>query len=298
MDRRRFLASVALAAGVAGCNRGTEQTPGTPLGSSSRDRADTPSPTVGQSATATASPTAEETPTSRTTPTTVPETNAVLRTAYRHLFYADSFRFVEPDEAQFAFVQIPEASAGNPPSGFELVAGDERFDPDIPERREPLMPRVATLYTEDEPSGWLAFDLPVVTAENAYLDGPDRRYALPEDFVTDLAAYPLFTVESVLVPRSVEHTQEEIHVAVVVRNASNRAGTFLAGVGGGGLYYLMSGEIPAGETGAVTGIWPVSEEGDALYFFVSYPDGGERFEVPITGRGTATSTETTAAGSE
>jgi len=292
MRRRRFLASVALTAGVTGCTRETSPGSDTPQPSSPTPPDESPTPTTAQSVTGTATPssTADRTPTSQPTPTTIPETSVVVSPAYRHRFYADAFRVVQPDRAQFAFVQVPHASEGEPPSAFELVVGEGRFDPDVPAGGPPLMPGVETLYTAAEPSGWLAFDVPLVGADHASILGPERQYTFPQKDVPDFATAPEFVVESVSAPDRVG-VGDPIELTVEVRNDGDRDGVFLAGFQHSGLPELLTLEIDSGETEVGVASYEAYQTA-RMQFAFRHAHGGGQYEIVVEGTDTPDGTDT------
>ena len=291
MDRRRFLASVALCASLAGFPGAESPDPETPSGeTSSPESSGSQSPERDLPATETAPPTARGSPTKRATTTTPPEASAVVRSAYRHRIHTDAFRVVAPERSQFAFVRPPTVVGETPPSAFELALGDRRFDPETTLRTPPWTPPLDRLYTDDEPSGWLPFDVSTVETDRAALVADGRRYPLPDETLSDLASLPEFVVESVSVPDRVE-VGDPIQLTVEVRNEGDREGVFLAGFQYSGLPDLITTRIAPGETKTTIASYEAFQVPRMRIVF-RYARGWDEYEVVIEGADTHADTDT------
>jgi hypothetical protein len=278
MRRRQFLASVPLAAGLAGCGQlsgPSSETPQDSVGS------ETPDESTGSQTLATG---AGDGPRSPRTATPVSETAAVVRPAYRHRFSADAFRFVRPDRAQFLFASVPAASTDQYPSSFELAVGDRRFEVADIDSGPPHMLRMEELHTVREPSGWVGFDVPRVEADEATLVGPNHEYRLPPEAVADLSGVPDLVVESVSAPDRVA-SDGAARVEVTVRNAGDRRGVFLGGFQRGGVPSLLAVEVDPGETGLAVRTFEPYESGRIALEF-RHPRGRRDIEIDVVGTDT------------
>jgi hypothetical protein len=284
MDRRRFLASVALAAGFAGCN--SERGSQTISPSESQSRSSTQEETVTSTPTPRRTPTDDLSPAATrtatptgtaTTPAPIPDHRTVFRHTYRHVHNADAFEFHSPDEAQYVFVHVPRAVEETPPSEFGLSLDGRRIPPETSLPELPLMPYPpGELYTADEPVGWLPFDVPLVDVADASLVVDGQLLPLHPDVYSKFGQLPEFVVESVSAPESAR-VGEVVEFTVTVRNEGERTGVFLAGFQFGGLPGLIDLKIPPGET-ATGGREFTAREFDMRVLF-SYPDGGQELAV-------------------
>jgi len=281
MDRRRFLASVALAAGLAGCN--SDQDSQTTPSSESRSPSSTPAQTASPAATPGDTPTDEPSPTPTGTPTTpapIPEHRTAFRHTYRHRHNTDAFEFQPPDKAQHVFVHVPRAIEETSPSESALSFGDRRIPPETSLPEGALMPYPpGELYTSEEPVGWLPFDVPLVDATDVSLVVDGERLPLHPDVYPKFGQLPEFVVTSVSAPESAT-VGEDVEFTVTVRNEGERTGVFLAGFQFGGLPGLVDLEVPPGET-ATGGREFIAPEYEMRVVF-SHPNGGRVLDVRTT----------------
>lgn len=147
------------------------------------------------------------------------------------------------------------------------------------------MPHVDELYTAEAPSGWLAFDIPTVTAETGALVAHETQYPVSNEFLAQSSRSPDFSVLSVSTPESVS-SGEMINLEVEVRNDGDREGIFLGGFQHSGLPKLLALRIKPNEksTGAVT-YEAYADEGSMSFRF-HYSGGNQTYDVSITGTDT------------
>lgn len=248
MDRRQFLATTALAAGLAGCPTGS-----VPIGGPA---------------------------------TTAPSPDVTLRSALRYVVDNDAVGVAAPEAAQFAFVRPPPGAVGEPPGDFALELGDREFAPrsSIP-GFQLLTPGVGQVYVDAKRSGWLAFDVPTVEAASSALVADGTRYPLPADSLPRFAAAPDLAPESVATPETVA-PEGNYEVRVTVSNDGGREGTFLAGFQRGGLFRTVEVAVPAGGTEAVTRRLEVlADAGQEEAVRFVWAGGYETHGMPVEGGG-------------
>lgn len=282
MRRRELLSLIPLTVGFGGCSSDSERVQ-SPSQTTREQGEGTPTTVRSPTQSDTVSPTAESPSSTGATATTV------LRSAYRHRFYADAFRIVSPDRDQFAFVRPPENAHGRPPDEFELALGDRQYDPKTSLRVPPLMPRVDEVYTAEDPSGWLAFDIPTVAVETGALIAHETQYSVSNEFLTQSSRRADFSVLSVSIPESVS-SGEMINLEVEVRNNGDREGIFLGGFQHSGLPKLVTLRIKPDETVSGVATYEAYPDSGSMAFRFHYSGGNQNYDVSITGTKTPETT--------
>lgn len=258
MNRRAVLA--LLASGTAGCLDGV---PGTPARESIDD---------------TRSPTA--------TPTPGPVAGASLGASLRYISLPDRITVEPPSNDQFLLVMPPASLSDDEPAprpgDFSLWLAGESFEPSAPDRAISQMPGAESFYTEEEPSGWLVFDVPTADADRGALSvAGGARHPLPTETLAAADAVPEFHRTGISIPETVP-AGDTYEVAVDVENRGGREGIYLAGVQRGGLPDTLEARVPAGSsaTARVT-LEAFGEPGDRQFVWVTDATGGEEFPVRI-----------------
>jgi hypothetical protein len=188
MERREYLGSLVAAGGFTGCvTSESEQTP---------------------------------------TGEPIPDSSVDLQGSVMYRRTVDRFGVAGPTNDQFAFVSVPESTAGDPPSAFELRIGGRSFEPiEKPNWRELLPVGEHRMYTTEEPHGRLLFDVPTVEAESAALVHDGTTHPVADTVVDQLERAPEFVVQSVETPDSVARGTD-ITVSLDVANEGSSDGTF------------------------------------------------------------------------
>lgn len=231
--------------------------------------------------------TTPETTTARKT-TTAREVTVQFRSSYRYVINVDGIAVKPPRHDQFAFIS-PPVSGAPPPGAFDLALGDELFGPatsGLEYENVSTTPGIDDVYTKDNRTGVLVFDIPTTDVERAALLYDDTRYPLADDARDRLARAPEFSLESVSVPDSVT-PNEDIELSITVSNDGDAAGRYLAGFRHSGLPKRIDLPVEPGETGTASVAYDVYDpQSESMGFDFDYPGGSRDYEVTIESRGT------------
>jgi len=210
-----------------------------------------------------------------------------LRSSYRYGVNDDGIGVKTPNYDQFVFITPPDSAGDLAPSAYHLDLGDEEYRParSVPGFSS-RTPTVEEVYTEENKSGPLMFDLPTTQTESASLQYDGTSYPLSEDARTQLATAPEFSLDFVSVPEAVG-PNENVELSITVTNDGDAAGTYLAGCRVAGLPRDINVPVEAGETksGGVT--FQPPPDSDAMYLNFVYPGGDREYEVIIEPEQTA-----------
>lgn len=222
-----------------------------------------------------------------------------LRSALRYLHSDDAIGVESPEHDQFAFVRPPADLEAPGPDAFALELGDRQYEPrtSVP-GFSVHMPEVNQVYSDEEPSGWLMFDVPTVQVDDGSLVVESTRYPFEADELERFATAPELDLRSVSVPDEVA-PDDPLEVEVSVANDGDARGVFLAGVQRSGLFATLT--VPVEPDGRGTDrVWldVYGNPGGSVHFRLVHAGGLERYSVPIeteTNTETATATETDSA---
>jgi hypothetical protein len=210
-----------------------------------------------------------------------------LRSSYRYGVNDDGIGVKTSDYDQFVFITPPDSAGDLAPSAYHLDVGDEQYRP------ARLVPGLGSrthsieeIYTEENKSGSLMFDLPTTETESASLQYDGTSYPLSEDARTQLATAPDFSLDSVLIPEAVG-PNENVELTVTVTNDGDAAGTYLAGCRVAGLPRDINVPVEAGETKSGSVTFQPPPDSDAMYLNFVYPGGDREYEVTIETEQTA-----------
>ena len=291
MHRRRFLASVALAAGLAGCNSDTDRDTPTRSGTVPSTSTSTSTVTRQRSHTHAQSPAGPQ-PTASTETLQTPEQLPAYETAFRHTYRyrenTDAFEFHPPDEGQYVLVHVPGEVEGTPPSEIILSVDGRRFSPESSLPEGPIMPYPSDFYTSDDSTGWVPFDIPLIAATESDLIVDGKRFPLHADTVRKFDQFPEFVVESVSAPETAR-VGREVEFSATVRNDGDRTGVFMAGFQNVGIPGIVNQEIRPGETATVSRGY-MARDFDMRVIF-HHSNGSQVLKVETIGTPTPTSDE-------
>lgn len=272
MKRRRLVLSTGAILLGAGCTtnqlQGSDGSPtSSPTATATATDASTAPPSESPQQTASSSPeqstaTPEDetpSPASETTPQSAGE-GVSLQSALVYRTHPDAASVVGADNAQFLLVRVSLDAEGAPSEGaFSLDVGDRTFAPaDVAGTRFVGTGDTRRRYEQDRGSGWLVFDLPRITTEDATIRLTANGQFVREDVPVDpsrLAEIPSFEVHEVGI--------QDGCLSFEVENTGERAGTFYGAFNGSGsafYYYAVQVEVARSDTSTRRECYPEAQE--------------------------------------
>lgn len=253
MNRRRLVLSTGAVLFGAGCTtKESTGSDGPPASSPTATATSTESPQQTASSSpeqADATPDGEtDTPGSESTPQSASE-GISLQSALVYRTHPDAAAVAGPDNAQFLLVRV-FLDGESPPSEseFSLHIGDQTFPPaDVSGTRFEGSGETRRRYQQDRGSGWLVFDLPRITPQDASVrltaNGQSVREEIPVAS-SRLAESPSFKVREVTIQNGC--------LSLEVENTGERAGRFY-GVfnGSGSAFYYSVVQVEVARDGTV-----------------------------------------------